>query len=175
MSKIIKYENFLSEDLFGKLKLYVNNLMKEKKGAFTTSLMWDEFLVNTSALIARYELQSSEIEILSKIKKEVESKIPYVIKNAVLHIMPQMSYINWHSDAHCKAAFTIYLNENWDKSWGGYLMYEEDGEIKAIKPEKNLAVLQKTPVNHCVSTVNVGAEYRISLQFFLTDEKKNLM
>jgi len=54
-------------------------------------------------------------------------------------------------------------------------MYKDDENISAIKPAKNLGVLQKTPINHCVSTINIGADYRVSLQFFLTDEKKNLM
>ena len=66
---------------------------------------------------------------------------------------------------------TIYLNEKWEDNWGGYLMYEDGNEIKAIKPEKNLGVLQKTPLMHCVTTTNIGAEYRMSLQFFMNKNK----
>ena len=51
-------------------------------------------------------------------------------------------------------------------------MYEENNEIKAIKPEYNLGVLQEGGVNHCVSTINVNADVRVSIQAFLKVDKK---
>lgn len=175
MSKVTKHNNFFSDDTYLEIKNHIDNLIKNKSNSFTTSLFWESGLKNTSALIARYDFEKEDIQIFNKIKKEIEKKIPYNVTSGVVHVFPNLSYITWHSDPHCKAALTIYLNETWDDDWGGYLMYEENGDIKAIKPEKNIAILQKTPVNHCVTTVNIGAKYRISLQFFLNDEKKNIL
>ena len=175
MEKVKKYNDFFSEELYSEIKTYVDKIMKDKKTSFTTSLSWQKELQSTSTLIARYDFEKDDIEIFKKIRREIEKKIPYYVTQGVLHVFPNLSYITWHPDMHCKAAFTVYLNEEWDSNWGGYLMYEENDEIKSIKPEKNLGVLQVTPVNHCVTTVNIGADYRISLQFFLTNEKKNIV
>ena len=172
MSKVEKYESFFTDETYTAVKNYIDNLIKNKSNSFTTSLSWEYGLKKSSALIGRYDFEKDDLPMFSKIKKEIESKIPFYVKSGVFHIFPNLSYIAWHSDPHCKAALTIYLNENWDEDWGGYLMYEENNEIKAVKPEKNLGVLQETPVNHSVSCINIGADYRISLQFFLTDKKK---
>ena len=171
MKNITKFNSFFSKEVYSELKERVDTLVKTEPERFNTSLQWDPGLVNTSALILRYDLTSDDAVIFQKIKKEIESKIQYYVKQITIHILPNLSYITWHSDKHVKAAFTVYLNENWNADWGGYLMYVEDGEVKAIKPRENLGVLQENNVDHCVTTVNVGADYRISLQCFLTDKK----
>jgi len=172
---ITKFESFFDDEVYTQIKNYVDDLRTNKSTQFITNLSWDKNLVNTSGLIARYSFDSSDLTIFKTVKKEIEKKIPYFVNSGVVHLLPPLSYITWHSDPHCKAALTIYLNEKWEDNWGGYLMYKDDENISAIKPAKNLGVLQKTPINHCVSTINIGADYRVSLQFFLTDEKKNLM
>ena len=170
---VTKFENILSESLFSDVLNHLEYLKKEESDFFNTSFTkWDSNLVNTSSPILRYTMAANDIEIYSKIKKEVESKIPYYVSNAVFHLFPNLSYITWHNDAHIEAALTIYLNEYWDKNCGGYLLYEEKYEIKAIKPEKNLGVLQEKKVKHCVTTTTIGAPIRTSLQFFLTVNKK---
>lgn len=170
---VTKFENILSEPLYSDVLNHLEYLKKEESDFFNTSFTkWDSNLVNTSSPILRYTMAANDIEIYSKIKKEVESKIPYYVSNAVFHLFPNLSYITWHNDAHIEAALTIYLNDFWDKNWGGYLLYEEKDEIKAIKPEKNLGVLQEKKVKHCVTTTTIGAPIRTSLQFFLTVNKK---
>lgn len=172
MKNIIKYESFFSSELYTEITEYVNSLIKNKSGLFNTNISWQDSLKGNSGLIARYEFGKNELDILRKIKLECEPKIPYIITNIVIHIFPPLSYITWHDDTHVKAALTVYLNEKWDDNWGGYLMYKEDDEIKAIKPDKNLAVLQMDGVEHSVSCVNIGAPNRITLQFFLDKEQK---
>lgn len=44
--------------------------------------------------------------------------------------------------------------------------------IYAIKPDRNLAVFQKGGTKHSVSTINLNADYRISIQCFLNSDKK---
>lgn len=172
MKNVIKYESFFTELVYSEIVEHVKSIIKNKSNSFTTSFIWQESLKGNSGLIARYEFEKSDIEILKKIKGETEKKIPYIISKVVLHLFPPLSYITWHDDTHVKGALTVYLNEQWDENWGGYLMYKEDNQVKAIKPERNLGVLQKNGVEHSVSCVNIGSDYRMSLQFFLDKEQK---
>jgi Rps23 Pro-64 3,4-dihydroxylase Tpa1-like proline 4-hydroxylase len=174
MKNVVKYVSLLSEDLYKETLEHVDSIIKNKSNLLITNLAWQDSLKGKSGLIARYEFGKNDMEILRKIKLECQKKIPYFISKVVLHLMPPLSYITWHDDTHVKAALTVYLNENWDEDWGGYLMYKENTEIKAIKPEKNLGVLQENGVEHCVSSINIGADYRMSLQFFLDIEQKLL-
>ena len=48
----------------------------------------------------------------------------------------------------------------------GYFMYKMGNEIKAIKPERNLGIVQTGNVFHSVSTVNLDSDKRITLQAF---------
>jgi Rps23 Pro-64 3,4-dihydroxylase Tpa1-like proline 4-hydroxylase len=170
MQKITKYKNFLSEEIYIRLKEFVQ---KNKKKFIMVSLA-DGNSVNSNSIM-RYGLEN-DFELKKQIQIEIESKIPYFVKNIHINLIPNLSFIDWHTDSHCIAALTIYLNEKWNDNWGGYLIYEENDELKAIKPEKNLAIIQKTPLNHSVSMVNIGADYRISLQMFLHKEKeKNII
>jgi hypothetical protein len=172
---VTKYNNILSNELYAEVVEYVNNLIKDKPMKFTMSnLLWDDRLKGNSVPISRYDFNTGDSEIAKKLKKEIEDKIPYFVENFCLHLWPNLSYITWHNDKHVKAALSLYLNENWDDNWGGFLMYEDstENEIKAIKPTKNMGVLQEGGVNHSVTTINIGADMRISLQFFLREKVK---
>ena len=114
-------------------KKYVDELLTNKSTAFLTSMSWQDGLKGSSGLIARYSFDSSDLSIYKNVRKEIEKKVPFFVNTGVIHILPPLSYITWHSDPHCKAALTIYLNDTWNEDWGGYLMYKENDEIKAIK------------------------------------------
>ena len=170
MQNVTKYKNFLSDEIYIRLKEIVQN----KKNKFIMVSLADGNSVNSNSIM-RYGLEN-DFELKKQIQIEIESKIPYFVKNMHINLIPNLSFIDWHRDSHCIAALTVYLNEKWNDNWGGYLIYEENDELKAIKPEKNLAIIQKTPLNHSVSMVNIGADYRISLQIFLHKEnEKNII
>ncbi len=170
MQNVTKYKSFLSDEIYIRLKEIVQN----KKNKFIMVSLADGNSVNSNSIM-RYGLEN-DFELKKQIQIEIESKIPYFVKNMHINLIPNLSFIDWHRDSHCIAALTVYLNEKWNDNWGGYLIYEENDELKAIKPEKNLAIIQKTPLNHSVSMVNIGADYRISLQMFLHKEnEKNII
>jgi|OM-RGC.v1.019566295 hypothetical protein len=175
---VTKYTDILSEELYVELVEYINKLIKDRSNRFSTStLMWQENLKGNSEPISRYDfLEETDTVIVSKVGKEVEYKTGYLIEGFCLHLWPNLSYITWHNDGHVKASLTLYLNENWDKNWGGFFMYEDttDNTIKAIKPEKNMGLLQENGVVHSVTTINIGADMRISLQFFLKEKSKKI-
>jgi len=175
---VTKYTDILSDELYVELVEYINKLIKDRSNRFTTStLIWQEYLKGNSTPISRYDFfDTRDDAIVSKLRKEVEDKTGYLIESFCLHLWPNLSYITWHNDAHVKAALTLYLNENWDENWGGFLMYMDttDNTIKAIKPEKNMGLLQENGVVHSVTTINIGADMRISLQFFLKGKSKKI-
>jgi len=175
MEQVIQYENFLEEELYSEVKECINKLMSSLDTPFTTSTTgWPESNRHTSTPILRYLLKDTELDLRNKIIKIVKEKTGYFGGEVIVHLWPNLSYLPFHIDNHVKAALTIYLNDDWHENWGGYLMFKDDndsGQIKCIKPKGNLAVLQKNNVVHSVSTTNIGADMRMSLQIFLTNEK----
>ena len=82
------------------------------------------------------------------------------------------SFIPWHDDGLYPRSMTIYLNELWDKDWGGYFMYERGQEIIALKPKFNRCVLLHPPVQHTTTMPTMNAPLRKSLQIFVHEAKQ---
>jgi hypothetical protein len=172
---IQKIENFLSEELFTELINYIKKLNSNKNTIFKSNLnRWQTELLDNSTPVIIYSFEENDKDIFFKLKKEIEKQIPFVVYGIYIYQWPKLSYLPWHTDEGYKSALTLYLNESWNPNWGGYFMYEMDNEIKAIKPEKNLAVLQEGGVPHCVNTININAPIRCTMQIFLTKSKSLL-
>jgi Rps23 Pro-64 3,4-dihydroxylase Tpa1-like proline 4-hydroxylase len=171
---VTKIENFFEKEFLQETLKYVDDLLKNSNSKFTTSISsWSENIIENSLPVFTYSFSQNDQVFLLKLKEKIEQKITqYIVVDVNLYLWPKLSYIPWHNDAEYKAALTIYLNQEWGKNWGGYLMYEENDEIKAIKPEFNLGVLQEGGVKHCVTTVNINAKNRITLQCFINKQKK---
>jgi hypothetical protein len=175
---VTEFKNFLSEDLYKEVAEFTTNLVKDKAANITVSLnKWESQLTYNSSPVLRYDLSyQKDNELFRKLKEEAEEKTSFFVRTIMIHIFPKLSNIPWHDDSHTAGALTIYVNEFWDRDWGGYLMYvdKKTKDVKAIKPEKNLGVLQEDKVLHCVTTTNINAKNRISLQFFL-EKQKNIL
>jgi hypothetical protein len=174
---ITKYDNFLSENLLVLIDKKIKDIFnsKSERAIFSSSIShWSEYLKSSSTPILRYVMNDSDLELLNFLKKEIEKKIPYYVDDVIIHIFPKLSYIPWHDDGSHSAALTIYINEKWEVNWGGYFMYKINDELLAIKPKRNLAVLQNGGLPHCVTTTNIDSDFRISIQCFLKQEKKLL-
>jgi Rps23 Pro-64 3,4-dihydroxylase Tpa1-like proline 4-hydroxylase len=174
---IVKYNDFLSEDLLILIDNKIKDIFNQKteRAIFSSSIShWSEYLKSSSTPILRYVMDASDTNLVSSLKKEIEKKIPYYVDDIIIHIFPKLSYIPWHNDGGHKAALTIYINELWEANWGGFFMYKIDENIFAIKPERNLAILQNSGLPHCVTTTNIDADFRISIQCFIKQEKKLL-
>lgn len=167
--EITIFDNFFNDELFNEVKDYIENIKSNKNKEYETNHgMWGANLVKTSVPVLIYRFTSKDSLIYEKIKKYVEEKCGYFVSTFTLHMWPNLSYIPWHDDRHADAALSVYLNDTWESDWGGYLMYAQDGKIGAQMPLRNRAILQENHVQHCVSTINIGADMRYSLQFFLS-------
>ena len=80
------------------------------------------------------------------------------------------SYIGWHNDGCHAVAVTVYLNERWDRDWGGLFLYEdEDRAIRAVTPRFNLGLRNSANLRHATTPVmGDAAEPRYTLQLFPT-------
>lgn len=73
-------------------------------------------------------------------------------------------FLTSHDDKHQKhdrsAAFTLGMNKNWDKNWGGYLaFYDELDNVKeAFKPSFNTLNIFSVPQEHAVQQVTSFAQ-----------------
>jgi hypothetical protein len=169
---IQKFDNFFDEDLFEEIISVIKTIMNSKQSKLTTNRIWEEGLISYSSPILRYEFDNNDVTLFNKIKEVVLKKTEYSITDVVVHIFPKLAYIPWHSDGTYESALTIYLNEDWKENWGGIFLYKKDNEITGIIPQKNLGILLEGGTDHCVTTTNINAEDRISLQFFLTKKRK---
>jgi hypothetical protein len=170
---VTKFNSFFSDETYTKLIDYIKKIKTDKNSnLYTSTAFWDEYLINSSTPVVIYDFSDKDSEIFNLLKKEIELQIPFFVTGLKIHFWPKLSYITWHNDGLYKGALTVYLNEKWESDWGGYFMYEEDDEIKAIKPDKNTGVFLTGGTKHCVTTINLNADIRISLQCFLTKEKK---
>lgn len=174
---IVKYNDFLSEDLLILIDKKIEDIFnaKSERALFSSSIShWSEYLKSSSTPILRYSMQDNDLELINLLKKEIEKQIPYYVDDIIIHLFPKLSYIPWHNDSGHTAALTIYINKKWEPNWGGFFMYKIDDEIRAIKPNRNMAILQKDGLEHCVTTTNIDSDFRISIQCFLKHEKKLL-
>jgi hypothetical protein len=78
----------------------------------------------------------------------------------------RFSFIPWHDDSNHVFSVTVYLNDFWDRDWGGYFMYEKDGLLGAVAPEFNTAVGFICPLQHCTTMPSINAPLRESIQIF---------
>jgi len=171
---ITSFENFLSRELLLECQEVANSVLYIKENRFRTSFAWEKNLSRESSPVLVYELGIENKELFSKLKKEIKDKLNLYLENILIQYWDKLCYLDWHTDANYNSALTIYLNEVWKPHWGGYLLYKEDKDIKGIIPECNLAVLQPGGIPHCVTTINMGSDIRVSLQAFLGTSNKIL-
>jgi hypothetical protein len=164
--KIIVYDEFLSNELFDEAQIFAEKTIKSPEPYMgRTNLCWQDEIVNQSTpVIIRDILNDSPL--YAKLKSEIEAKTGLEVDRLMMYFWTKLSYIPWHNDSHVESALTIYLNDYWNENWGGYFMYNLNNQIIAIKPERNLGVIQTGNVYHSVSTLNLDASLRITIQSF---------
>ena len=168
---IEKFEGFLSEEDFKIVHEDAYSKVRPMKdcgnlSTFKTNYtIWDKRIVDQSSIVLVHDIIDQRIvDILNRSVKVKFNNLPV---SYMYYYWTNGSYIPWHEDGHATHAGTLYLNEKWDRNWGGYYMYESnDGNIKALKPESNLFVLQHNSTPHCTTATTQGSDIRVSVQMF---------
>ena len=176
-----KIDNFLSEDLFNLTFEAAEEFLKHGDNVFSTNFTWGEGVRKDSFPVLCHNI-CKQSDIYTLLREEIEKKtgmIPYN-SHILIYYWTRFSYIPWHQDTKIidgvskqyDGALTVYLNKNWDRDFGGYLLYEDGEEIKAVLPKTNLGIFQIGTVQHSTTPVNFDGRVKITLQVFL--KKPNL-
>lgn len=173
--KVTKYDNFINIQLLGEIQELTKNCIELNKYKFTNYEKWPGYVVKDSEKVLVWDIKNENENIYKKICNYVEIETGYKdVMCCYIHCWKQSSFIPWHTDGDYDAALTIYLNNIWDKDWGGYFMYQDkDGEIKCVIPKKNLAILQENSILHSTTMTTPSATDRITLQLFLNNKIEN--
>lgn len=170
MGTIERHKNALSISLLNELHEYI--VANHHNYIWRTNTMWHEDLVAGSAPITMASLEQFEEKLRAEVGlfipevKEMDLFIPF----PMFFSMPAHSQIGWHED-YTPINVSIYLNEFWDKNWGGLFMYMEDGNLKGFVPEFNTAVVAKGQIPHHVSMISTAADSRrYSIQLFFAKQ-----
>lgn len=173
--KVTKYDNFINSKLLEEIQKLAKNCISLKKSKFTNHEMWPEYVVKDSEQVLVWDIKNENENLFKKISDYIVLETGYKdVLCCYLYCWKQSSFIPWHTDAEHNAALTIYLNNFWDRDWGGYFMYYDNDDIKCIIPEENLAILQENNPLHSTTMTTPSSSDRITLQLFLNNKIENL-
>lgn len=165
MSDVRVINNFLSIPLLKEIHEHIVNL----KFSWTQNDAWDSDLRVGSIPIAIADLTPFKERIIEETLVHLPELKGLEVPQPMFYSCPQMASIGWHEDYY-PSSISIYLNEYWDRQWGGFFMYEDGSEIKAIKPEFNMAVIVPPNIQHSVTQVaHYSPVRRFSIQLFFVE------
>jgi Rps23 Pro-64 3,4-dihydroxylase Tpa1-like proline 4-hydroxylase len=150
--------------------LYKNAVAEIRRGdSFRRSnFHWKEGMVRSSqAVFVRDYDETLSTLILDGLRERgiVESN-NYDVMN---YAWTRLSYIPWHNDGHRQSAVTTYLNETWEKDWGGLFLYrhESSDDIRGYAPRFNTAIKNSANVEHATTMITPDApDLRMTVQLF---------
>jgi len=174
---ITVHNNFLSEELIKRVTEEVKKA-SEDNAFYCSNFKWGSNIVQGSMPVLCYEISHKNPELFHDLALYDQEVLNLDFDKAEkfgksLFFWSNNSYIPWHADETYDWASSLYLNSEWHRDWGGFFMYEDGEEIKAIKPEFNLCVEQTNNIPHATTAVSPGdtIPFRISLQSFVTWKK----
>jgi hypothetical protein len=163
------YNNFFTDDLHEELINTARYLLTQGGNNFCTNAWWNPKLIKDSFPVLIHGVHKDS-ELFKKTRDQIEEKTNLIVNenDILIYYWTRFSYIPWHKDHSYAGALTVYLNEEWHEDWGGYFLYEnEENDIRAILPRKNLGLLQQGGIRHSTTSVNFDGGMRISIQVFL--------
>ena len=164
MSYLNTQENFLSDSLLQKL------------GEFTYSepplrsniTSWEGFLIGASSAILIQDIEGElKNDLVSEIKNKLDIDFSGCTFECTYVLGTRGSFLQWHNDGNHFYSITVFMNDNWDRNYGGAFMYEIDDVVTAVYPKRNKAVLMKPPVEHGTSATSQDAPLRQTVQVFI--------
>jgi Rps23 Pro-64 3,4-dihydroxylase Tpa1-like proline 4-hydroxylase len=157
------YDEVLSIDLIQEIKEYV----RSQTGHRSNYTSWGLNIINSSTPVLIFDIDGIiKDQIIAQLKDKINI-VDWSKASLMYYYWTKFSYIPWHNDENKKHGITIYMNEYWDKNWGGYFAYDNGNKIECIKPEYNKAVKINAPLKHTVFSTNIDAPVRETIQIFV--------
>jgi len=163
MSNVFFIDNVLPVDLILQIKNYVN----KEQPDHTNHNRWDQVIVQDSARVDVFPLNHTPFykNIIkcyadyTDLKKHPEIYVNY-------YKWHPGSFIPFHNDGFYTLSSSIYLNESWDKNYGGLFLYEKGKDLKAYVPKYNSAVINNKKIPHGTSISSPTSPIRETIQIF---------
>lgn len=141
----------------------------------TNLTSWPPSLVAGSGTILVFDIEQDS-EVFTKLKAALLPLIGQEFDNKkwvfTYAAGSFASFIPWHGDDKHLKSMTIYLNEQWDRNWGGYFLYETEDGIRAELPTFNKGILFTPPLQHSTTMPSLNAPLRLSLQLFINEPEE---
>ena len=168
-NKLWYITNFLSYDMY---KGIHNSIIKNRKNLSfrNTKGIWGDFLAENIEYPDRVEVENYKPfkHLITLVKHNPYFQIPLSNKDiSIIHYMKKSSGVQWHNDGGWKYGATYYLNNKWNKNWGGEFMFTSPEGHGFIPVVGNSLVIVKTPIEHKVNQICSPIMPRISVQIFM--------
>ncbi len=182
MDSIAIIDNFFDDEWLKKVKLFIE--IQSRAPVWTNNRILFPELTNGSGIIfinfipGPFDLELQDYMISKGILKK---RCTYF--SGLLYRGESESYIDWHNDGTApfsilpRCAISIYLNEEWNSSWGGWFSFQEENSkfLQSYSPSFNSAVVLLKDVRHCTTPISSSAKSsRISFQLFFDMESLNV-
>tara|TARA_R100001086_G_scaffold83262_2_gene40733 strand:- start:408 stop:941 length:534 start_codon:yes stop_codon:yes gene_type:complete len=167
--KMYWINNFLSYQMYKDIHSAIIKQRKKLK-LHSAQGLWSEEL--TAFLEAPLRVEVNDYQPFEKLKTLTKFnpylKLDDITKiSTIIHYMKKGSGINWHNDGSWKYGATYYLNNRWDKKWGGEFMFTNENGHGFIPIEKNSLIIVKSPIDHKVNPVLISHMPRLTIQMFI--------
>tara|TARA_R100000084_G_scaffold88733_1_gene42805 strand:+ start:531 stop:1064 length:534 start_codon:yes stop_codon:yes gene_type:complete len=166
--KIWWIQNFLDYNAY---KGIHNAVIKQRNkiNLHSTKGIWPNNLIDR--ISAPQRSQISDYKPFEMLKTLVKHNVCFQMKDvkdmsSIVHYMQKGAGINWHDDGSWKYGATYYLNNKWNKHWGGEFMFTDNVGHGWIPVVGNSLIIVKAPIEHKVNPVLTTVMPRISIQIF---------
>lgn len=161
---MLKKQNVLSTATIAKVRTYA----EAQTHVRTNHRNWRPEVVSISGPIYLVDLVGELSEIVASDVRAAfpEFDVSGLEISATYTCGGRLSFIPWHDDHNHVFSVTVYVNEVWDRDWGGHFLYEHDNALHAVLPAFNTAVGFACPLQHCTMMPNLNAPLRESIQIF---------
>lgn len=138
-------------------------------GLFNSYAHWPEYIVKDSAPVLAINVlnDTTTFRMFNIITNDLFNRSA---KSIMFYYWMSGSHIPWHTDGHKDAALTYYINEVWDRDWGGLYLYKPDptsDDIHAKVPRYNTLGVQTNKMPHAISSTTKSAPIRRTVQVFI--------
>jgi len=159
------FQSVLDTNLLTRIKFDINSKIPQAVWSNNTQNWQYHLYKHSHGLCLSYDLDG---DLKSSILQRLKKYFPYYNDCGVkYHVWEEGSSIALHDDQKFLFGATLYLNKNWNPSYGGLFCYKHQEKYESIFPQYNSLVIVDEKEEHCVTPLGVNLpEPRYTVQFF---------
>ena len=175
--QILVRDNLLDTGDFIKLQRWAFNVATPRT---RDDRNWDELIKRDFAenkSTRQWQSDQDDVPEEAQVFLNVLRKNNIIADDDLLHFgvyrWERLSGMGVHQDSHTDTAITFYLNDVWEKDWGGdFVYYESSDDLRAgvgvaVMPAANRLVVNHSTIHHKVNYCSITAQDRVTIQAFV--------